>query len=70
MIVPEQQPNRITIDAEIKGTTSVVFVLGHASHEEALQIAAYLYLELEKIKRSADSTKEAIDNCLGYNDDL
>lgn len=70
MIVPEIQTTRIVVDAEVKATNSVVFMLCDASHEECMQIAAFLYLELEKIKRSADSTKEAIDNVLGYNDDL
>lgn len=70
MRIPEQFPNRVTIDAEIKATESVVFRISDASHEECLQIATYLYLELEKIKRSADSTKQAIDSVLGYDDDL
>lgn len=70
MIVPPQRPNSIVVNAEIKETTSVVHILGHASEEEAKQIAAYLYLELEKIKRSIDPAKELVDTALGYYDEL
>jgi hypothetical protein len=70
MIVPELNPNHILINADVKATTSVVGILGHASHEEALQIAAFLFLELQAIKRDTDAVKGRVDNALGENDDL
>lgn len=70
MIVPEQYPNRIIIDAEIKSETSIVHVLGHASHEEALQIAAFLFNQLTAIQRTTNALSSAVNGALGDDDQL
>lgn len=70
MIVTPQDPARIIINAEIKSETSVVNRLSDASHDEALQIAAFLFMRLCAIQRDINAANSRVNETLGDDDDL